>query len=245
MKNTVIIIPTRLSASRLPNKPIRKIFDVEMIIHVLRRAKESQIDKVFVATPDKKIFDIVKSNGGESIITQNKHENGTSRVFEAFTKIKDDNLDLIINLQGDMPNIKPKAILKLVNLMRKNDGYIGTLAAEIKNNQEIMDKNIVKVEVSEDLKNNSFLQADDFFREKKKLNNKKVYHHCGIYAFTKDALSKYVKLEKSKLEIDRNLEQMRAMENNMIIKVGLTDSKPLSVDTEEDIKKVMKEMKNG
>ena len=89
------------------------------------------------------------------------------------------------------------------------------------------------------LTRNDFLVAKDFFRIKKDLKNEKIYHHCGIYSFTKDTLSRYVKLQRSRLEIERNLEQMRAMENNMIIKVGLTDSVPLSIDTEEDLKKLL------
>ena len=92
------------------------------------------------------------------------------------------------------------------------------------------------------LKDDSFLQAKDFFRKKKNLINDKIYHHLGLYIFTKDALTRYVKLSRSKLEIERNLEQMRAMDNNMVIKVGLSDSMPLSIDTEKDLKKVKKEM---
>ena len=88
-----------------------------------------------------------------------------------------------------------------------------------------------------------FFSAKDFFRTKEDLNNEKIYHHCGIYIFTKDALSRYVNLPRSKLEIERSLEQMRAMENNMTIKVGLSNFMPLSVDTEEDLKKVSQEMK--
>ena len=92
------------------------------------------------------------------------------------------------------------------------------------------------------LEKDSFLVAKDFFRIKKDLKNEKIYHHIGIYAFTIVALTKYVKLSRSKLEIERHLEQMRAMENNLVVKVGLSDSTPLGVDTEEDLKKVTKEM---
>ena len=126
--------------------------------------------------------------------------------------------------------------------MRNNECDVGTLAAPIQNNNEITNINIVKVQVTEELKNDNFLEARDFFREKKDLRNEKIYHHIGIYAFTSVALAKYVKLSRSKLEVERNLEQMRAMENNLIIKVGLSNSIPLGVDTEEDIKKITKEM---
>ena len=99
----------------------------------------------------------------------------------------------------------------------------------------------MKVEVVEDLEEGSFLEAKDFFRIRKDLKNEKIYHHIGIYAFTKDALTQYVKL-RSKLEIERKLEQMRVIENNMEIKVGFCDSSPLGIDTLEDLKKVEKEM---
>ena len=242
MKNTVIIIPTRLGAKRFSNKPLAKIKNIPMIVHVLNRAKESSVGKVYVATPDNEISDIVKENGGHAIVTKNNHFSGSDRVYEAYLKSVKEGTDLIINLQGDMPNINPDSISKLEKLMRENSCDIGTLASPIKNKDEIVDTNIVKVHVDEDLKNDNFLDAKDFFRTKTNLKNEKIYHHIGIYAFTSIALSKYVKLSRSKLEIERNLEQMRAMENNMSIKVGLSNSTPLGVDTEADLKKVSEEM---
>ena len=243
MKNTAIIIPTRLGAKRFPNKPLAKINNVPMIIHVLNRAKESKVGEVLVATPDDEIFRIVKENGGRAILTRHDHPSGSDRVYEAYVKkLKKNNVDLIINLQGDMPNIKSNSIFKLEKLMRGNDCDIGTLASHIKNKDEISDPNVVKVHMNQALKNNDFLDAKDFFRIKRDLYNEKIYHHIGIYAFTNIALTKYVKLSRSKFEIKRHLEQMRAMENNLVVKVGLSDSIPLGVDTKEDLKKVTKEM---
>ena len=242
MKSTAIIIPTRLEAKRFPNKPLAKINDVPMIIHVLNRAKESKIGEVFVATPDDEIFQVVKANGGKAILTKPDHLSGSDRIYEAYIKELKNNVDLIINLQGDMPNIKPNSISKLEKLMRQNDCDIGTLASFIKNADEIIDTNIVKVLVDQELENDSFSNAKDFFRIKQDLNHEKIYHHIGIYAFTNIALTKYVKFSRSKFEIKRHLEQMRAMENNLVVKVGLSDSTPLGVDTKEDLKKVTKEM---
>ena len=242
MKNTAIIIPTRLDAKRFPDKPLVKINNVPMIIHVLNRAQESKVGEVFVATPDNEIFQTVKDSGGKAILTQASHLSGSDRIYEAFTKEVSSNVDLIINLQGDMPNIKPSAILKLEKLMRENNCDIGTLASVIKDKEEIIDRNVVKVHTEQSLKEGEFLEAKDFFRIKKNIKNDNIYHHCGCYIFTKDALSRYVKLPRSKLEIERNLEQMRAIENNMVIKVGLTDTNPLSIDTLEDLKKIEKEM---
>ena len=242
MKNTAIIIPTRLGAKRFPNKPLEKINNVPMIIHVLNRAKESKVGEVLVATPDNEIFQIVKDNGGKAFLTKENHQSGSDRVYEAYIKEIKKDVELIINLQGDMPNIKPDSISKLVNLMQHNDCEIGTLASCIKNKSDITNPNVVKVNTEQVLKDDDFLEVKDFFRIKNNLNNEKIYHHIGIYAFTNIALTKYVKLNRSRLEIERNLEQMRAMENNLIIKVGLSGSLPLGVDTKEDLAKVSKEM---
>jgi len=242
MKNAAIIIPTRLGAKRFPNKPLEKINNVPMIIHVLNRAKESKVGEVLVATPDNEIFQIVVDNGGKAILTKENHQSGSDRVYEAYIKEIKDDVELIINLQGDMPNIQPDSISKLVNLMQNNDCDIGTLASCIKNKNDIINPNVVKVHTEQALKDDNFLKAKDFFRVRKNLNNEKIYHHIGIYAFTNIALTKYVKLDRSRLEIERNLEQMRAMENNLIIKVGLCASLPLGVDTKEALAKVSKEM---
>ena len=201
MKNTAIIIPTRLGAKRFPNKPLEKINNVPMIIHVLNRAKESKVGEVLVATPDNEIFQIVKDNGGKAILTKENHQSGSDRVYEAYIKEIKNDAELIINLQGDMPNIKPDSISKLANLMQDNDCDIGTLAACIKNKSDITNPNIVKVNTEEALKDDNFLEVKDFFRIKNNLNNEKIYHHIGIYAFTNIALTKYVKLDRSRLEI--------------------------------------------
>tara|TARA_Y100000590_G_scaffold409737_1_gene502151 strand:- start:889 stop:1620 length:732 start_codon:yes stop_codon:yes gene_type:complete len=242
MKNTAIIIPSRLGAKRFPNKPLAKIKNLPMIVHVLNRAKESRLGRVMVATPDYKIFQIVKDNGGEAFLSKKEHLSGSDRVYEAFKNKFENNVDLVINLQGDMPNIKPNCILKLENLMRNNNCDIGTLACTLTDKKDLDSSNVVKVSTEESLKDDNFLEAKDFFRKKDDLLGQKIYHHIGIYAFTNIALTKYVKFERSRLEMDRNLEQMRAMENNLIIKVGLCNSLPLGVDTEEDLKKVSSQM---
>ena len=133
MKNTAIIIPTRLMAKRFPNKPLEKINNIPMIVHVLNRAKESDVGEVFVATPDEEIINIIKRNGGNALLTKEDHLSGSDRIYEAYISKLKNNVDLIINLQGDMPNIKPEDILKLERLMRKNKCDIGTLASSIKN----------------------------------------------------------------------------------------------------------------
>ena len=240
MKNTLVILPVRLAAERFNRKPLASINNMPMIIHSLKRALEAKVGEVFVATPDIEILDIVKKHGGQAILTTNNHPNGTSRVFEAFTKLKNNDVDLVINLQGDMPSIKPSSISKLEKLMRENNSSIGTLASKLEKD-EIDDENVVKVEVETDLKEDSFLKAKDFFRIKKDLKNKKIYHHLGIYCFQSSYLKRYVELGESKQEKIQKLEQLRIL-GKIDINVGYCDSNPLSVDTLEDLKRVEREI---
>ena len=151
MKNIAIIIPTRLGARRFPNKPLAKINNVPMIIHVLNRAKESNVGDVIVATPDDEILEVVEKNGGKAILTKGDYLSGSDRIFEVYKRELMNDIDLIINLQGDMPNIKPNAISKLVNLMRDSSCDIGTLASQIRNKKDIYNKDIVKVHTKDSL----------------------------------------------------------------------------------------------
>ena len=249
MSKSVIIIPSRLKAKRLPNKPLLKINGIPMIVHVMERAKESGIGDVIVATPDKEILDLVEKNNGKAILTNKEHSTGTDRVYEALQKFSDDEISIVINLQGDMPNLDPNNIKNLDNLMRKNECDIGTLASTFQNEKELKNTNIVKIETFESLNYSNFLKTKDFFRKVIPIDKTNIYHHIGIYAFKKNTLSKYVKLSRTKNEIERKLEQMRALDNNIEIRVKLSKSSPLGIDTEEDfllIKKSMeyKERKN-
>ena len=244
MNNIAIIIPSRLNAERLPNKPLKLINKKEMILHVYDVAKNSNVGKVIVATPDQKIFKLIKNHNGLAVLTSDRHETGTDRVFEVFEKELKSMPEIIINFQGDMPNLNPQAIRDLAEHMKKNLCDIGTLASDFENDHEAKDPNIVKVLVDSYIKNKLFSKAVDFFRVSEKPPNKLTYHHVGIYAFTNKALIRYVSLERSKLEIDRKLEQLRALEDKMKIDVGYIDACPLSVDTEKDLVAVRKVMEN-
>ena len=244
MNKIAIIIPSRLEALRLPNKPLELINNKEMILHVYEAAKKTNTGEVYVATPDQKIIDVITSNGGKAVLTLLDHKTGTDRIYEVFkTQLKKEP-NIIINLQGDMPNINPQAIKDLVTYMSKDKCDIGTLASSFSSESELKDKNNVKVAVEEKLVANNFSVATDFFRSTSK-TYENFYHHIGIYAFTNKALVRYVSLERSKLELERNLEQLRALENNMSIHVGYINSSPLSVDTKNDLIKVKKIMENN
>ncbi len=242
MNKTAIIIPTRLGAQRLPNKPLKLINNKEMILHVYEAAKKSKAGEVYVATPDQSIIDKVESYGGNAIPTSQNHQTGTDRVFEVFKKTLNETPKIIINLQGDMPNIKSESIKHLIDYMMLDKCEIATLASTLLSD-EANDTNVVKVYTKEKIQKLSFSTVSDFDRKINTGRNDFAYHHIGIYGFTNEALIKYVNLKRSTLELERNLEQMRAFENNMRIHVGLVNSKPLSVDTEEDLKKIKELMK--
>ena len=241
MSSTAIIIPTRLKAKRLPNKPLELIRNKEMILHVYDVAVKSGAGDVLVVTPDQKIFDLLKNYGAKCMISKNNHETGTDRVFEAFKNFFSCQPENIINLQGDMPNLNPKDIVSIKKYFEYKKCDICTLGSEL-NKKERIDKNIVKVLTKKSIKNSDFTEVSDFKRQVTDEENSLIYHHIGIYGFTNQALMRYVNFKRSKLEIERNLEQMRAMENNLKIHVGYSNSKPLSVDTKEDLLEIKKIM---
>jgi len=215
-----------------------------MILHVYEAAKKTNTGDVYVATPDQKIIDVITNHGGKAILTSLDHQTGTDRVYEVFKNELKAEPNIIINLQGDMPNIDFKAITDLVSYMKKGECDIGTLASKFSSEAELADENNVKVVVKEKLKSDNFGKANDFFRTSSN-TFENVYHHVGIYAFTNKALVRYVGLERSKLEIKRKLEQLRALENDMSIHVGYINSSPLSVDTKNDLIEVKKIMENN
>ena len=242
MSNTVIIIPSRLKAKRLPNKPLKLIKDKEIILHVYNLAVKSGAGEVLVATPDKIISDLIERNGRKSFLSKESHETGTDRVFEAFKSFYSSEPKIIINLQGDMPNLNPDSILFLSDYLNKGLCDVATLASSLNNKSEIEDKNVVKVVTNNDIEKSGFSEALDFKRVIDQTKDKFIYHHIGIYGFTSKALIRYVNLKRSKLELERNLEQMRALENNMKIHVGHIKSNPLGIDTEKDFLEVKKSM---
>ena len=243
MNKIAIIIPSRLDAQRLPNKPLKLINNKEMILHVYEAAVRSKVGEVYVATPDERIIDTIKNAGGNVIKTSNEHETGTDRIYEVFKNNLNKYPNIIINLQGDMPNINPQDISDLVSYMKEGKCDIGTLASKISSEEEIVNPNVVKVSVQSKLSNNIYSDALDFFRIAVNLKDN-LYHHIGIYAFTDKALIKYVDLKRTKLELERKLEQLRALENNMSIHVGFIKTLPLSVDTEADLIKIKKIMES-
>jgi len=237
---TLTIIPSRLSATRLPGKPLLRINDLSIISHVFRRAQEANIGNVVVAAEDQEIVDDVVKNGGRAILTSKTHKTGTDRIYEALQKLELMDVDLIMNLQGDEPAINIEDIKSLNKKMVSNQSKMGTLAAKIKDIKDLNNENIVKVIANKNLNNEEFPKANNFLRRSKKIAN--IYHHIGIYCYSAETLKKFVRLNQSKNEIENRLEQLRALDNNIDINVALASSSPIGVDTKEDylaLKKIM------
>ena len=231
-----------MAATRLPGKPLLKINNLSMISHVFKRAEEANIGEVVVATEDQEILEDVLKNGGKAVLTSSDHKTGTDRIFEAFQKLNIKNIDYILNLQGDEPNIDKNDIINLNDLMINNDSEVGTLAAIIKDDKMFNNKNVVKVITESKLEKNNFPEAVNFTRENSPIHNKNIYHHIGIYSYKVSTLKKFVRLDQTDREKKDKLEQLRALDNKLKINVALAKSSPIGVDTEQDylaIKKIM------
>ena len=238
---TLVIIPSRLSASRLPGKPLLKINGLSIISHVYKKAQEANIGEVFVAAEDQEIIEDEKKNGGEAILTNNNHKTGTDRIYEAFVKLGRTDIDLIMNLQGDEPLMNIEDIQDLNKHMIQTKRDLGTLAAKINNKKVFENHDIVKVITEESLDDKKFPRAINFMRKLDKENNQ-AYHHLGIYCYNVEILKRFISLKQSQNEIENRLEQLRALDNNINVNVALAKSSPIGVDTKEDfmaIKKIM------
>ena len=242
MTKTLILIPSRMAATRLPGKPLLKINNLSIVSHVFKRAKEANIGEVVVATEDQEILEDIFKNGGKAVLTSRDHKTGTDRIFEAYKKLNIKNIDYILNLQGDEPNIDKDDIINLNNLMINSESEIGTLAAKIPDDKMLNNKNVVKVIVESKLERNNFPKVLNFTRENLSINNRNIYHHIGIYSYKVNILEKFVSLDQTINEKRNKLEQLRALDNKLKINIALAKSSPIGVDTEEDylaIKKIM------
>ena len=231
-----------MAATRLPGKPLLKINNLSIISHVFKRAMEANIGDVVVATEDQEVLEDVLKNEGRGVLTSSNHKTGTDRIFEAYKKLNIKDVDYILNLQGDEPNINKDDIINLNNLMIDNNSEIGTLAAIIQDDKMLENKNVVKVITEKKLEKKNFPIAINFTRDNLSEINKNIYHHIGIYSYKVSVLEKFVSLNQTKNEKENKLEQLRALDNRLKINVALAKSSPIGVDTKEDylaIKKIM------
>lgn len=233
-RDILILIPARLSATRLPGKPLADIAGEPMIVHVLRRAQEAKLGPVVVATDSEVIVAAVEKAGGRAVMTRADHVSGSDRIFEALGIVDPEGTaKIIVNVQGDLPTLTPADIQSAAGLLGDPKVDIGTLAAEIVKEHEKTDPSVVKAVGSEvSLKR---LRALYFTRATAPTGDGPLYHHIGLYAYRREALTRFVGLPPSPLERREKLEQLRALEAGMRIDIAVVDSVPLGVDTPDHL----------
>ncbi len=232
------IIPSRYSSVRFPGKPLVNILGKSMIQRVYEQcAKSSQLADIIVATDDDRIYNHVISFGGKAIITSKTHETGTERCNEAIKKLEEQ-YDIIVNIQGDEPFINPLQIDEIIKLFDAPETKIGTLAKKIDEIEITQDENTPKAIFD------ATGSAINFCRKISNISPDYTYYkHIGIYAYKQDTLERICQLPQSKNEIKERLEQLRWLDNNYTIKVGITNFQSLSVDTPNDLAKIEDQMR--
>jgi 3-deoxy-manno-octulosonate cytidylyltransferase (CMP-KDO synthetase) len=229
----LIVIPARYGSTRFPGKPLVKINNKPMIIHVYERACSSKFaKKVLIATDDERILDTAKRFNAEAVLTSDNISSGTDRVYEV---AKGYDYNIVVNVQGDEPFINPEVIDNaVVELKNDNSAHITTPVKKIDDLNDIDNPNVVKVVFNKE----NF--AIYFSRSRIPYNRDKneaceYYKHIGLYCYRKSALEKFVNLSISRLEKIEKLEQLRAIEANMKIKIFLTDYNSIGIDTPADL----------
>ncbi len=234
--NPVILIPARLAATRLPNKPLLDIHGAPMIVEVWRRAVEADLAPVHVACDDPAIAEAVRAAGGQAVMTRADHPSGSDRIFEALQAIDPDGrFDAIINVQGDLPTVAAETIRATFAPLKDAEVAIGTPVAVITRDEERTASSVVKM-VGSPLGGRRF-RALYFTRATAPWGEGPLYHHIGLYAWRRAALERFVALSPSPLEQREKLEQLRALEAGMRIDAMEVDEVPLGVDTPEDLER--------
>ncbi len=241
MSQVIVVIPARMQATRLPNKPLADIHGQPMIVHVWQRAMAAKVGRVIVATDAEEIAAAVVAAGGEAVMTRDDHQSGSDRVFEAVTQVDPDgHCDVIVNLQGDLPTLEPDVVVACIQPLQTREVDIATVAAEIRLEDEKDAPQVVKVvggRRADETANAPAvtLRALYFTRARAPYGEGPLYHHIGIYAYRRQALARFVSLPPSPLEQREKLEQLRALEAGMRIDVRVVDTVPLGVDTAAEL----------
>ena len=236
----VAIIPSRYGSSRFPGKPLALIKGKPMIEWVVKNvSKCKDIDDIYVATDDQRIFDCVTGFGGKAIMTSDKHTCGTDRLAECAEKLQLDDEDIIINIQGDEPTIRPEMVDDILSCFDDPEVYMGTLKVLIDSKEDLDNHNVNKV--ISDVNDYAIYFSRyciPYIRDEKNKDLIKHYKHIGMYAYKKWFLMKYSAMEKSTLEISESLEQLRVLENGYKIKIKETKYQTVGVDTPEQVEEV-------
>lgn len=235
MPDAIVLIPARMASTRLPGKPLADIAGLPMIVHVLRRAQETKIGEVIVATDSEAVAAAVEKAGGRAVMTRSDHISGSDRIYEALAALDPEHrLDIVVNVQGDLPTIEPADIRAALTLLSDPAVDIATLAAVISDPSERSNPNVVKVKGKSVAPGR--LRAETFTRAGA-AGPGPHYHHIGLYAYRRAALERFVKLAPSVDEQREKLEQLRALDAGMRIDVVVVKSVPLGVDTPEELAK--------
>ncbi|CEJ15817.1 3-deoxy-manno-octulosonate cytidylyltransferase [bacterium YEK0313] len=236
MTTSIVLIPARMSASRLPGKPLADICGLPMIVHVMRRAAATGLGRVVVATDSDEILRVVEAAGGEAVMTRADHPTGSDRIREAADLVDPDGrFERIINVQGDLPTLDPGIVSAAAQLLDDPAVDIGTLAAVIVRPEEVSNPAVVKA-IGTPIGERR-LRALYFSRATAPSGEGPLYHHIGLYAYRRAALERFVSLPPAPLEQRERLEQLRALENGMRIDVAVVDTVPLGVDTPAELER--------
>lgn len=242
MPSPVVLIPARMSSTRLPGKPLADIGGVPMIVQVWRRAMEAEVGPVIVAADAPEIVSAVESAGGKAVLTNPDHPSGSDRIFEAINAGDPDGRhDIIVNVQGDLPTIEPALIRAALEPLADSAVDISTLAAEIRREEERTDSNVVKLIGTAIGPRRQ--RALYFSRATAPWGEGPLFHHIGLYAYRRTALGRFVGLPPSPLELRERLEQLRALEAGMRIDAMIVDTVPLGVDTPHDLERARQMLK--
>jgi 3-deoxy-manno-octulosonate cytidylyltransferase (CMP-KDO synthetase) len=235
--NPIVIIPARMASTRLPGKPLADIAGVPMIVRVWRQAVKAGVGPVVVAAAEREIVEAVEQAGGRAVLTDPDLPSGSDRVFAAVEAVdRKWSHDIVVNLQGDLPALDSAHIRAVVEVLAPTGADLATLAAEIEDPADYDNPSVVKPVVSWDVTGRRG-RALYVTRARAPSGEGPLFHHIGIYAFQREALSRFVKLPPSPLETREKLEQLRALEAGMTIAVARVDAAPLSVDTPEDLER--------
>lgn len=235
MPDAIILIPARLASTRLPGKPLADLHGTPMIVHVLRRAEAARIGDVVVATDSEAVSTAVEKAGGRAVMTRSDHASGSDRIYEALEALDPEhNVDLIVNVQGDLPTIDSTDIRAALKPLGDPQVDIATLAAVITDSAERTNPNVVKVSGLQVVPGR--LHAKNFTR-RDATGDGPHFHHIGLYAYRRAALERFVQLPPSANEQREKLEQLRALDAGMRIDVMVVKTVPLGVDTPEDLEK--------
>ncbi|MEI9929746.1 MAG: 3-deoxy-manno-octulosonate cytidylyltransferase [Rhizomicrobium sp.] len=231
----VVLIPARMASTRLPGKPLADIACLPMIVRVWKQAVAAGLGPVVVAAAEQEIVDAVERAGGRAVLTAPDLPSGSDRIFAALCDVDPGGAhDVVVNLQGDLPALDPSYVRIVAETLEATGADVATLAAEIDDDADRDNPNVVKPVVAWEGERGRALY---FTRARAPHGDGPLFHHVGIYAYTRDALKKFVTLPPSPLEKREKLEQLRALEAGMRIAVARVPHVPLSVDTPEDLQK--------